>query len=110
MKDINSLKMDEKALKGSLCELLRNSVYRNNLLIMMIMWSYGSFSFFLIPYFLATFDSNMYLMAISIYCGALLSSFIILSLVGKVDILNALKVSCFLTVLGTLAIILFQLI
>jgi MFS family permease len=43
---------EEEEASIPLGELLKNKVYRNNLLVMMVIWSFGSFSFFLVPYYL----------------------------------------------------------
>ena len=39
-------------LKGSIRELFSIRVYRNNLIIMMIVWSFASFAFFLVPLYI----------------------------------------------------------
>lgn len=40
-------------LKGTMGELFSIKVYRNNLIIMMVVWSFASFAFFLVPLYIS---------------------------------------------------------
>jgi hypothetical protein len=40
-------------LEGTLSELFSIKVYRSNLIILATLWSFSSFAFFLIPYYIA---------------------------------------------------------
>lgn len=45
---------NELKLTGSLKELFRISIYRRNLMFMVVIWSFCTFSFFVVPYYLDT--------------------------------------------------------
>lgn len=45
--------------KGSLVELLSSKIYTTNLTVMMIIWSFGSFAFFLVPYYLQNLSQSV---------------------------------------------------
>jgi hypothetical protein len=47
---------DELKLKGSLKELFGTAVFRKNLIIMVIIWSFCAFAFFLVPFYLSALD------------------------------------------------------
>lgn len=73
------------ALKGNLKELFSVSVYRRNLSLMVIVWSFGAFSFFIIPFYIGTTDLNIYAMNTATAVGEIFASLISLFLVHGRD-------------------------
>jgi hypothetical protein len=51
---------DPEQAQGSLRDLINIPVYRLNLFVMMIIWSFGSFAFFMIPYYLKNVKADIY--------------------------------------------------
>jgi uncharacterized protein YqhQ len=59
--EIEEAKANEENLEGSFKELCASKVYIRNLAIMMFIWSFGSFAFFLVPFYVATIKiGNIY--------------------------------------------------
>jgi len=70
-------------LTGTLRELWGNRKLRCNLLIMMVEWSYSSFAFFVVPFYIAKVDGNMYLFSICTAVAELFSVVICLVVINK---------------------------
>lgn len=49
-----------------------------NLVIMVVIWSFGSFAFFLVPYYLNTMKANIYYLSMATECGEFVASVICL--------------------------------
>jgi hypothetical protein len=61
-REIEEINENEANLQGTYGELFANKVYLRNLLIMMFIWSFGSFAFLLVPFYVATIKiGNIYL-------------------------------------------------
>ena len=67
---------NEEKLTGSVRELLTIRVFRNNLIIMMICWSFSSWAFFVVPYYLGKIKGNMYLMSLMTAFAEIIATFI----------------------------------
>jgi len=78
-------KVDELQLNGSLKQLFSVPVYRRNLLFMLIVWSFCTFSFFIVPYYLDTLPGNLFLMSAAIACAELLANTICLITTNRYD-------------------------
>ena len=71
-----------KELKGNISELWKKKLYRNNLIVMTFIWSFGSFGSFLIPFYLTSLSGNIYLYAIFSAIAEVMAS-IVCALVTK---------------------------
>ena len=104
MEEVGDLK-----LEGSLTELWQNKTLRTNLLIMMVEWSYASFSFFVVPFYLAKVDGNMYLFSVCTAVAELLSVIICLTVVNhNMNLKRSLITFCAISFFGALGIMLFN--
>ena len=99
--------MKEENLSGSLRELFTTKVYRNNLIIMSIVWSFGSFGNFVIPFYLATIPANMYLMALMTAVAEINATFICMFAIAGRDLRKALAFFCAMSAIGSLGVIIF---
>jgi len=99
---------DELNLKGNFTELFRVKVYRRNLIIMMIVWSFSAFSFFLVPFYIATIPSNIFLMSTCTAVAEIIASVICLTVTHNMDKKKSLIVFCAMSCLGTIGVMLFQ--
>ena len=73
-KDINAAQ-NEKKIQGTFKELIQFKVYRCNLIVMMVIWSFGSFAFFMVPYYLSSIkNTDIYLMSIATELAEFLAS------------------------------------
>jgi Na+/melibiose symporter-like transporter len=99
---------DELALEGTLKELLMNTVYRTNLIIMMVTWSYASFAFFVVPFYLATVDGNYYLMNLMTAIAEIVASIILLFFTANQDKKRLLILFCFVSFCGCTGVLVFD--
>lgn len=95
-------------LKGTIRELFSIKVYRNNLIIMMIIWSFASFAFFLVPLYIGEADLNLYLISICLAVAEIISSFICLFITHTRDNRKSLIFFCGLSCIGSLGALIFQ--
>lgn len=95
-------------LKGTIGELFRIRVYRNNLIIMMITWSFASFAFFLIPLYIGHIDLNIFLISISLAVAEIISSFVCLFVVHNRDLKKSLVFFCAMSCLGSIGALIFD--
>lgn len=51
---------DEPKLNGSLSDLCKHATLRTNLIVMAVVWSFASFAFFLVPFYLNKLKANIY--------------------------------------------------
>ncbi len=94
-------------LKGTLGELFSIKVYRNNLLIMMVCWSFASFAFFLVPLYIGNIKINMYLISICLAVAEIISSFICLGITHNRDNRKSLIFFCALSCVGSVGALIF---
>jgi Na+/melibiose symporter-like transporter len=69
---------NELALQGTFKEIFQIAIYRRNLLLMIFIWSFGAFSFFVVPYYIGTLTLNIYMMSTALAGGEIISSMICL--------------------------------
>jgi len=100
---------DELQLKGTLKEMFETKVFRRNLILMMVIWSFCSFSFFLIPYYLDTIPGNLFLMSSATAVAEILSSLICLFITHNIEIRKSIAFFCLVSCSATIAIILLTL-
>ena len=95
-------------LKGTLRELFSIRVYRTNLIVMMITWSFASFAFFLVPLYVGKVDLNLFLISIMLAVAEIISSFICLYITGKRDNRKSLIFFCAVSCIGSIGALIFQ--
>ena len=95
-------------LKGTIKELFSIKVYRNNLIIMMICWSFASFAFFLVPLYIGNASLNLYLISICLAVAEIISSFICLFITHNGDNKRSLIIFCALSCIGSIGALIFQ--
>lgn len=96
------MKKDEE-LEGTLKEIFTITTYRNNVLIMMIIWSFSSFAFFMVPYYLTHVKADIYYLSLSTesaeFLGCIASMIITKCMVLK----RAVFMCCILIASGSFA-------
>ena len=95
-------------LKGTIKELFSIRIYRNNLIIMMVTWSFASFAFFLVPLYVGNADLNLFLIGICLAVAEIISSFICLYLTHGRDNKKTLIVFCAVSCIGSIGALIFQ--
>ena len=98
---------EEETGTGSLRELFGTRTYRNNLIIMTICWSFSSWAFFVIPFYLGEIKANMYLMSLSTATAEIIATFICMFAIHGRDLRKALALFCGISAVGSLAVIIF---
>lgn len=96
---------DEISSNKGLYELFHNKIYRSNILIMMIVWSFASFAFFMVPFYLTYVKANIFLLAISTDGAEILASLVCLCVTEVFDLKKALMMSCAVIATGAFAMI-----
>ena len=99
--------VEEKELQGNLKELIGHRVYLINLLIMVYVWTYGSFGFFLIPFYLGEIPGNTYLFGIFSGTAELLASLACLLVVRYMSLKWALVLFCVISAAGFVLLLIF---
>ena len=94
-------------LEGTMSELFKIKVYRNNLIILAILWSFSSFAFFLIPYYIAFIDIDIYLISLCTAVAEIIATLICFGITHGGDMRKMLAIFCGLTAIGTLGVMLF---
>lgn len=98
-------------LKGTIGELFSIRVYRNNLIIMMITWSFSSFAFFLVPLYIGKAgDLNIFLISFCLAVGEIISCAICLYLIkgSGSDNKKSLILFCAICCIGSIGALVFQ--
>jgi hypothetical protein len=77
---------------------------------MMVAWSYASFAFFVVPYYLAQADEgvNFYLMNICLAVAEIIASIILLILTSRMNLKKALILFNLMALSGTIGILVFE--
>ena len=96
-----------ETLEGTLRELFGIKIYRNNLFIMMVVWSFGSWAFFVVPFYLAEIKGNMFLMSLMTALAEIVATFICMFAIHGRDLRKALALFCGISAVGSLAVIIF---
>ena len=75
---------------------------------MTVIWSFGSFAFFLIPFYLGAIQfGNVYTMSLAIEAAELMASFVCLFITKLMSLKNALLMSCLFVCTGAVMLLLF---
>jgi len=97
---------DEFRLDGSLKELFQTKIYRRNLFFMIIIWSFCTFSFYLVPYYLDTLPGNLFLLSSSTAMAEIIASFISLAITNKYETRKSISLFAIISCFSTIGIIL----
>jgi hypothetical protein len=92
-------------LKGTLKELWRVSIYRRNLLLMLVIWSFCTFSFFIVPYYLDTLPLNLFFMSTSTAIAEIVAAVICLLLTNSFETRKTVAFFAFISCVATIGII-----
>ncbi len=93
----------EEKLKTSIKDLCSKPIYRKNIILMTIIWSFGAFGFFLVPNYLTLMKGNVYVLQLASELGEFFSNFFALILARLMDLRRGLLI-CLLLVTGGCAI------
>jgi hypothetical protein len=97
--------MNEMQLSGSIKELFGVSIFRRNLILMIIVWSFCTFSFFVVPYYLDTIPGNLFLMSSATAVAEIIASIICLLATHKYDTRKTVAFFSFVSCVATIGII-----
>lgn len=98
---------DEDKLNGTLGELFGIKLYRNNLILMIICWSFSSWAFFVVPFYLGKIKGNMYLMSLMTAIAEIIATFICMFAIHGRDLRKALALFCAISSVGSVGVIAF---
>lgn len=94
-------------LKGTIKELFGIRIYRRNLIIMIIVWSFASFAFFLVPLYIGNIDLNLFLVSLCLAIAEIISSFICLFMTHNRDLRTSLIFFTILSCIGSVGALIF---
>ncbi len=94
-------------LKGTIRELTQNKLYVKNLLIMTFVWSFGSFGFFLMPFYLGTIPGNTFEFAIFSGTAELLTSLACVMITKFFTLKQSMLIFLLISCVGSLFLIIF---
>ena len=94
--------------KGTLKELFSVKVYRNNLLIMVIVWSFSSFAFFLVPLYIGNEELNLFMISLCLSTAELISAALCIYITHGRDKIKALTIFCALCTIGCIGTLILQ--
>jgi hypothetical protein len=75
---------------------------------MLIIWSFGSFSFFLVPFYLESIEANFYALSLASEVSEILGSIICLGITRVMKLERALFMFCSLIVISSIAMMVFK--
>ncbi len=96
---------DVLKLKGTLRELFAVVIYRKNLLFMLVIWSFCTFSFFIVPYYLDTLPLNLFFMSTSTAIAEIVAALICLLLTNSYETRKTVAFFAFVSCIATIGII-----
>lgn len=96
---------NEKQLTGSIKELCSIKVYARNISIMMIVWSFGSFAFFMVPFYLKNIKANIFYLSLATEFAELLASVVCAFISRIMDLRNGIRYSCIAIACGSFLMI-----
>lgn len=96
---------DEPKLNGSLSDLCKHATLRTNLIVMAVIWSFGSFAFFFVPYYLNKMKANIYYLSLATELAEFLASVVCVFITRIIDLRKALLICCMIVCLGSVTMI-----
>ena len=100
-------KADEEKITGTLGEIFRLKIFRNNLFFMIACWSFCSWAFFVVPFYLAEIKGNMYLMSMMTALAEVIATFICMFAIHGRDLRKTLALFCGISCIGSIGAIIF---
>ena len=97
---------EEFKLSGTLKELIQTKVYTRNLLLLIVIWSFCTFSFYLVPYYLDTLPGNLFLLSSSTAIAEIVASVISLLIANRFDTRKSIALFALISSISTIGIIL----
>lgn len=95
----------EKEADGTLRSLVQNKLLRNNLIIMMLNYSFGSFGFFVIPYYFSNLSGDIFVIAAFSGFAELLASLACALIVLRVTLKASIIIFIWIAFAACLALI-----
>ena len=92
-------------MDGSLKELIKNKIYLRNLIIMTFIWSFGSFAFFLVPFYVTSSlkgIGNIYFNLLFNYIAELLACLVILLVIKYMKLKTAATLFSVIILIGSI--------
>ena len=86
--------------------MIQTKVYMRNLILMIVIWSFCTFSFYLVPYYLDTIPGNLFLMSTSTAVAEILASIISLVIANRFETRRSIAVFALISCVSTIGIIL----
>jgi hypothetical protein len=77
---------NELVLKGSIEELFGSPVFRRNLIIMIIIWSFCAFATYLVPPYVVNLENNIYLMSLALGIAEFIAAVLCLCVINGKDL------------------------
>lgn len=106
---LNGMEPNKKEIfqeeQGTLRDLWIDPALRINLIVMMITWSFGSFAFFMIPYYLKNIPANIYYLSLATEAAELLASIVCAFIQKFMPLKLALFSSCVFIAIGSFCLI-----
>jgi len=95
-------------LKGNLLELFSVGVLRKNLLILLLVWSYTAFAYYLIPFYVGTIPSNMFLLMLCVAIAEIVGGLLCLCIVKRFNKKRALQMCCAVSCISSIGVMVFK--
>ena len=86
-----------------------NKDMTRNLQIMVVLWSFGSFAFFLVPYYLESLSADLYVTSLASELAELLASVMVGFIANCIELKKAMTIFCMLICVMSAAIWIFKL-
>ena len=91
----------EEKLRVNFKDLCTNSTYFKNLILMTIIWSFGTFSFFMLPNYFTLMKGNVYILQLASEFGEFLANFFTLLLARLIDLRRGQLICLILVTVGS---------
>ena len=93
----------EMNLNGNIKELFANKVYLRNLLIVIFVWSFSSFAFFLVPFYVSTINiGNVYYNFLFSEVAEFFANILVLYVVNVMSLKNSITLFSFVVLIGSI--------
>ena len=95
----------EKEEKGSLRDLWQDKDLRVNLSIMVIVWSFASFAFFMVPFYLKNVKVDIYHITLASESAEFVAGLVCAFIANIMPHRRSMILSCVLIVIGSISLI-----
>jgi hypothetical protein len=86
-------------------ELCGIKVYARNLMIMTVTWSFGSFAFFMVPFYLQNVKANIFYLSLATEFAEFMASVVCAVISRFMELRRALQLSCAFIAAGSFAMV-----